>query len=123
MTEYISGFYPTALDAGISPLDFWDFTILEVADLIASRNRTYTMERKEQAIQQYKLAQMVASYVSHIFSNDESKNLELWDFYPDIFEEERKQVEQARIANQLLIHKERMRAFAERNKGKFKGIE
>lgn len=123
MSEYISGFYPTALDAGISPLDFWDYTVLEIADLIESYNRTFTFKRKEQALHQYKLAQMVASYVSLMFSGENDKTPELWDFYPELFEDERQQIEQARIASQLAVHKERMRLFAERNKGRFKGTD
>ena len=62
---------------------------------------------------------MVASYVSRMFASDSESLPELWDFYPDLFGEERQRVEEERAKAQLELHKQRMRLFAERTRGKF----
>lgn len=87
--------------------------------MIASYNRRFNFKRKEQAVQQFKLAQMVASYVSRMFSNENDSFPDIWDYYPDLFEDERRQVEEQRAKVQLELHKQRMRLFAERTRGKF----
>lgn len=61
---------------------------------------------------------MIASYVSMLLTS-EAKEPEIWDFYPELFNEERQQIEQTRIQKELEIHKANMRAFAERMKGRF----
>lgn len=99
------------LDIKGSPFDFWEYTVAEIVDLIDSYNRVYTQKRKEQIINNYQLSQMIANHVSCLLSSD-SKPLEVWEYAPDLFDKEREQVEEERRQHDLLIHKERMRAFA-----------
>lgn len=62
---------------------------------------------------------MIANNVSMLLSKD-AKPLEVWDYAPELFEKEREQVEQARLAQELKLHKERMRMFAESHNRKMK---
>lgn len=107
------------LDIGGEPLVFWDLTVLEIRDLIESYNRVRTQERKEKIIDSYRLSQMIANNVSLLLSND-AKPLEVWDYAPELFQEEKEQVERVRQEQEMRVHKERMRIFAESHNRKFK---
>lgn len=107
------------LDIGGKPLDFWDLTVLEIREMIESYNRVKTQERKEKIIDSYRLSQMIANNVSMLISKD-AKPLEVWDYAPELFQEEREQVERARQEQEMRMHKERMRAFAESHNRKMK---
>lgn len=107
------------LDVGGEPLVFWDLTVLEIRDLIESYNRVRIQERKEKIIDSYRLSQMIANNVSLLLSND-AKPLEVWDYAPELFQEEKEQVEKARQEQEMRLHKERMRAFAESHNRKMK---
>lgn len=107
------------LDIGGEPLVFWDLTVLEIRDLIESYNRVRTQKQKDKIIESYRLSQMIANNVSLLLSKD-AKPLEVWDYAPELFQEERDQVEKARLAQELKLHQERMRMFAESHNRKFK---
>jgi hypothetical protein len=107
------------LDIGGKPLDFWDLTILEIRDMIESHNRVTIQKQKEKIVESYRLSQMIANNVSLLLSK-EAKPLDVWDYAPDLFQEERDQVEKARQEQEMKMHKERMRAFAESHNRKMK---
>ena len=107
------------LDIGGEPLVFWDLTVLEIREMIESYNRVKKQERKEKIIDSYRLSQMIANNVSLLLSKD-AKPLEVWDYAPELFQEEREQVERARQEQEMKMHKERMRAFAESHNRKMK---
>nr|DAS44342.1 MAG TPA: hypothetical protein [Caudoviricetes sp.] len=107
------------LDIGGRPLDFWDLTILEIRDMIESHNRVTIQKQKEKIVESYRLSQMIANNVSLLLSK-EAKPLDVWDYAPDLFQEERDQVEKARQEQEMRMHKERMRAFAESHNRKMK---
>ena len=107
------------LDIGGKPLDFWDLTILEIRDMIESHNRVTIQRQKEKIVESYRLSQMIANNVSLLLSK-EAKPLDVWDYAPDLFQEERDQVEKVRQEQEMRMHKERMRAFAESHNRKMK---
>lgn len=90
----------------------------ELKDLVESYNRNFISSQKLQAMHEYRQAQMIASYVSLMFQSD-GKEHEIWDFYPDMFSEDRERIEKVRVEQELEAHKEQMRAFAERMRGRF----
>lgn len=107
------------LDIGGEPLVFWDLTVLEIREMIESYNRVRIQKQKDKIIESYRLSQMIANNVSLLLSKD-AKPLEVWDYAPELFQEERDQVEKARLAQELKLHQERMRMFAESHNRKFK---
>ncbi|ACO18275.1 hypothetical protein [Streptococcus pneumoniae] len=107
------------LDIGGKPLDFWDLTVLEIREMIESYNRVKTQERKEKIIDSYRLSQMISNHVSLLLSND-AKIVEFWEYAPELFVEEQQAVELEQQKQALLLHKERMREFAERHNRKRK---
>ena len=107
------------LDIGGEPLVFWDLTVLEIREMIESYNRVKKQERKEKIIDSYILSRMITNHVSLLLSND-AKIVELWEYAPELFVEEQQAVEQKRQRQAFLLHKERMREFAERHNRKRK---
>ena len=107
------------LDIGGKPLDFWDLTVLEIREMIESYNRIKIQERKEKIIDSYRLSQMISNHISLLLSKD-SKVFEFWEYAPELFVEEQQAVEQERQRQAFLLHKERMREFAERHNRKRK---
>lgn len=107
------------LDIGGGPLDFWDLTVLEIREMIESYNRVTIQKQKEKIVESYRLSQMIANNVSLLLSKD-AKPLEVWDYAPELFQEEREQVERARQEQEMRMHKERMRMFAESHNRKLK---
>lgn len=101
------------LDIGGSPFDFWEYTTAEILDLINSFNRVYLQKKKDKTLENYRLSQMIANHVSLLLSN-EAKLLDVWEYAPELFEKEKKQIEEQRKRQEALLHKEQMRAFAER---------
>lgn len=107
------------LDIGGEPLVFWDLTVLEIREMIESYNRVRVQKQKDKIIESYRLSQMIANNVSLLLSND-AKPLEIWDYASELFQEEKEQVERARQEQEMRLHKERMRMFAESHNRKFK---
>lgn len=107
------------LDIGGEPLVFWDLTVLEIREMIESYNRVRIQKQKDKIIESYRLSQMIANNVSLLLSKD-AKPLEVWDYAPELFQDEREEVEKARLAQELKLHQERMRLFAESHNRKFK---
>ncbi|EGV15035.1 hypothetical protein HMPREF1124_0606 [Streptococcus infantis X] len=50
----------------------------------------------------------------------DAKPLDVWEYAPDLFQEEREQVEKARQEEEMQLHKERMRLFAESHNRRMK---
>ncbi|VIR45967.1 prophage protein [Streptococcus pneumoniae] len=117
--EDVYDLYDEYVDIGGKPLDFWDLTVLEIREMIESYNRVKIQERKEKIIDSYILSRMITNHVSLLLSND-AKIVELWEYAPELFVEEQQAVEQERQRQALLLHKERMRDFAERHNRKRK---
>lgn len=107
------------LDIGGEPLVFWDLTVLEIREMIESYNRVRIQKQKDKIIESYRLSQMIANNVSLLLSKD-AKPLEVWDYAPELFQDEREEIEKARLAQELKLHQERMRLFAESHNRKFK---
>jgi len=116
----IEGLYPKALDAGIDPFMFWDYSVAEIIDILESHNRQLLNKNKETARMYDFLAMRTAEYVGSSFS-EETKVVPLWDYFPALFAKENKAIEQLEIDRQLAINIENMRAFANYANKRFKG--
>ncbi|WP_228477508.1 hypothetical protein [Streptococcus suis] len=95
---------------------------MELKELVESYNRQQFQRQKEIASHHFIQSQMIARFVSLMFQ-EKGEAPDIWEFYPALFEDDRRQIEQARIKRDLIIHRERMRAYAERMRGRFKTSE
>lgn len=88
--------YPNALDAGITPERFWDYTLAEVQDIILCSCR----RQKRDITNQYDLSALISVYVAKVLldSKNEIKTPHPWDAYPELFAEEKQKFEEQQRA-------------------------
>lgn len=108
------------MDCGILPDQFWGYSLSEIIDLIKSYQRIEKRRMKDTVIYNYQLANLIKLTVGSLLS-DEINTPDIYELYPDMFNEEKIISDKERIEKELLLHKERMRDFAIRfNKNRSK---
>lgn len=71
---------------------------------------------KLRLIEKHFLAQDIAQYVSLVVNgSNENKVLELWDYFPELFEDESAIAEKKRQEQELAVYKAQMIDFAHRH--------
>lgn len=112
----ITALYPSALDCGILPEEFWSSSLAEIQDRMESHQRTRMRKARETISLQYELAGLIGLYVSKLFDDkNEIRIPHLWDAYPELFEAEKRQFEAAQKAEQLETVREMRHAYAARH--------
>lgn len=113
-----------ALDCGISSSLFWNSSVLEITDLMESFERTERRKQKQNAIDNYYLAdQIIAGFNLIMNGNENGENNPhmLWDYYPGLFEEEKKLSKQLQEQDELERAKAGRRRLANAMNKKLKG--
>lgn len=85
--------------------------------MLESFNRNEKLRQKEVIATNEFLAKRIIEYLSGSL-NKGSKIEKLWNYYPDLFDEEKKVIEVKDAEVQAKIFKERFRAFANRHNSK-----
>lgn len=94
-----------------NPPLFWDLTIGEIIDLIKNNEEKRKEELKWQALLFYKNAEIIGVYIRGLFYK--GVNIpSIYDAYPDLFEDERKMVEEAQRINQIEVYKAQFMHYA-----------
>ena len=124
LTDLINELYPIALDCDISSFLFWESSVLEIGDYIESYRRKERMKQKQIAIHNHNLADQLLRGISIIFSEEkasESDIKQIWDYYPDLFEDEKKEYYIQKEQDEFESFKARRLRFANSYNKKFKG--
>lgn len=104
--------YPSALDCGISADEFWRLSVLEIADRMDSQKRIFQSELRRDIYLKHFLAQDIGQYAAvAIHGSDNVTVKELWDFFPELFQDEKKEY----VQRQLQIYKAQMLDYAYRH--------
>lgn len=103
--------YPKALDCGISITDFWNLSVMEIFDIMESLYRKKKQEKKERLSEVFILAKSTAEHIG-TYLNKENKAGMPWDFFPELFREEKAAYEKAVEEEELEKARERRRAYA-----------
>lgn len=108
----VSDLYGTALENGIGVDDFWDMTIPEVVDTIKARMKQRENAQKDRL----RLVHFLAKDVAQVFGSDkDNPPKELWDFFPELFAEDKEEAEKANAEAEFALYKARMIDFALRH--------
>ena len=91
--------------------EFWDSSPMELYDFMESYNRRETRRLKQTAMMQYNQAVMIAQQWANLKDKD-FKPAEIWDFYPELFADEKKKYEEEQAAEEWEAFKERRREYA-----------
>lgn len=96
--------------------DFWDASLAEITDYIESYSRREERKLKNRLSELHFLAKDTAQYVGLIFGGKEGDQApELWDYFPELFSEERETAEVIQKQQQLAVYKAQMSDFAYRH--------
>lgn len=107
--------YPTALDCGIAPERFWELSLGEIQDILESYERKKRQHMKERLAEKHFLAKDIAQYVSLIiYGPKDTKIMELWDYFPELFGDEKPAAEDKIQEQELAVYKAQMIDFAHR---------
>jgi len=112
----IEELYPKALESGISPLSFWELTLGEVVQMINAYQRKREIYNKDIAIQQSFLSNQLLIGIHNMLGQKENAidTLQLWDYFPELFAEEKIIYDKYQKENQQYEMAESRYSYAER---------
>ena len=88
----------------------------EIQDILESYERKERKQTKQRLIEKHFLAQDIAQYVNLVINGSkDSKVLELWDYFPDLFGEEGPDIKKKKQEQELAVYKATMIDFAHRH--------
>lgn len=102
--------YERALDCGIDPHQFWENSPAENYDLMSSYYRKERQQQKIRIQQMFIQAEVIARYIFPKEGTNESPHP--WEYYPELFREERLKYEQQREEEDLTTANANRHAFA-----------
>lgn len=103
--------YPDALDCGVPLEKFWDLSLAEITDMMASFKRRRNNQLKQDLINGFAIAQHTAECIGQYMSKENEVH-QLWDYFPELFAEEKERYEAVEGERQLETAKENRRAYA-----------
>lgn len=80
-----------------------------------SYERRQKAEYKRDLTLKHFLAKDIGQYVSLVLGGSKVKILELWDYFPELFENERESIEENQKHRQMEVYKAQMIDFASRH--------
>ena len=75
-----------ALKCGITPFEFWDYTIAEVTDLIETYAEKQKQEMQFEAFCTYNNAMIVVNSINNIFSKNPKQQPQIWEVFQELFD-------------------------------------
>lgn len=97
---------------GMDPDEFWNHSPNEIYDILDAKLYREKQEEKRRIDKIFTLAQVITRYM---FPKDENtKPPHPWDYYPDLFEEEKERYEKSEEDTELDDFKARRKAFYKR---------
>ena len=110
-----------ALEQNILPDQFWEFSVLELLDILEARNRNTEKELEQWKAKielQFFTAQAISSRIGYIFGDEKKRRssdiLQPWDVYPDLFEDKTEEIESYQNQVALQKYKTGLAAYAAR---------
>ena len=107
-----------ALDSGIAENDFWNMTLAEVIRAVESHNRRYRAQQREQAAQDYILADAIGRSISRIYSSSATMP-QIYELYPTLFDSAEIQEQEQTKRDELSAL--RFKQFAQAHNNKLRG--
>ncbi|WP_231385213.1 hypothetical protein [Candidatus Stoquefichus massiliensis] len=99
---------------------------MEISDLIESHERVEIRKQKQVAVNNQILSDQIMRGINLIINGSEKTNedtqfKQLWDYYPDLFEDEKKQYYMEKQESEFEVFKNRRKRFASQYNKKYKG--
>lgn len=104
--------YDAALFCGITPAVFQEHSVNEILDVINACLERKRQDAKERVSLGFVVASQIAQQIAIMFSG-EGEATKMWDHYPVLFSEEKKQYEIEKRQEEVENYKEKRRAYVE----------
>ena len=111
------GWLDVALDNGISEFDFWEMTLAEIERVLRSQQRVAKERRREKAMYDYTLANLIGRSVARIY-NSANTMPNISEVYPGLFDAQEEEEETQRRKDELSAL--RFKLFTQSYNSKFK---
>lgn len=99
------------LDMGeYSPSSFWDYSIKELYEIFEAYSRRVETRFKEKLILNNLLARQIGEQVAALFDK-ENKVTPIWDYYPNLFVDEKAKYEAEQRDMKWKIYKAQMESY------------
>lgn len=116
--QEIEELLPVALQCGISILDFYDMTMIEVVKTIEAYQKKDKLRLQEKAYIAYQESQLISCFIGSMFKKGQTKLPTMYDAFGALFEEEIKQQEMEQDKARILAFVNRINdARKEQNGG------
>lgn len=102
-----------ALDCGMTPNEFWEYSVAEIYDYIESYERVKKQKTKEMISFGYMLSGLIMEHYAAASSEKNEVSFP-WERYPDLFCKEKEYYEKERAISELENYKKKRQAFADR---------
>lgn len=93
--------------------------------MIESYDKHYESNMKDRTLMDFALADVIANRVGIVFTDKNKRSdddvVMPWDYYPELFEHEKKLAQEKKEASTAALHSAQMRAFAARWNNRRKG--
>lgn len=106
-----------ALDCDMALEQFWSYSPGEIRDYLESYERRERQRTRRGLLEKHFLAQDISQHINRILggSKDGEELLELWDFFPALFEEESRESKSRKQREQMAVYKAQMNDFVYRH--------
>mgnify|MGYP001772072309 CR=1 FL=1 len=108
-SDYIYKWLESALDWGITEVDFWSMTLAELDRAIESKKRVQKAEAQEKASFDYILADLIGRSISRIYSSS-NQIPDISEIYPTLFDSQ--ELEEKKSAKKAELSALRFKQFA-----------
>lgn len=107
-----------AIEQGVLPEQFWEYSVLEILDIMEANQRKHKKDFKEKVERDFTLAEAIVSRIGYIFADEKKRRnariYQPWDAYPDLFVIEAEEARQVKETAELQNYKSGFAAYAAR---------
>lgn len=100
--------YDSALSSGFTPDEFWDSSPVEIYDRLNGFRKRQEQDQRAAIIRDFVLAEVIAR---EVLSEKGAQPPKPWNYYPQLFRDEKKAYEEKIAADEMETAKENRRAY------------
>lgn len=109
-SDILEEYYFIALEYGVKAEDFYNMSPMEIFDTVRAHNKREERQRKKEIWDIFLKAEVMARYITKEEGKEPPRP---WEYYPDMFEEERKEYESTVEKERFEDYKDRRRTYVE----------
>lgn len=105
--------------SGIKPVEFWNYSVAEISDMLESYRKNEEQRIKREVIHDFVMAEVQTRYT---FREKQDAIPRPWDYYPELFAEEKKVFDVAEKEKAFEEYKEKRQRYVEEYNRRRQGV-